>query len=96
MFSLVKFRSNLILQILNAHFFKYFLQAYLETPNAAKCNATGLTKGKYVFKLTVKDNLDNAAESSVEVVVNQDSNSAPVANAGADVLVSINYFSIFG
>ena len=63
-------------------------QATFETPNSAKCNATGLTKGKYVFKLIVKDNLDNAAESSVEVTVNQDSNSAPIANAGADVQVS--------
>lgn len=63
-------------------------QAVLESPSSVRCNATGLTKGKYVFKLVVKDNLDNAAESSVEVTVNQDSNSAPVANAGADVLVS--------
>jgi hypothetical protein len=47
-----------------------------------------LTKGKYIFKLIVKDNLENAVESTVEVTVNQDSNSAPVADAGADVQVS--------
>ena len=69
-------------------FYLLNFQAVLESPSSVRCNATGLTKGKYVFKLVVKDNLDNAAESSVEVTVNQDSNSAPVANAGADVLVS--------
>jgi len=48
-----------------------------------------LTKGKYVFKLVVKDNLGNTDESTVEVTVNQDSNSAPVADAGADVQVTL-------
>ena len=49
---------------------------------AAAANATGLTKGKYDFRLTVKDDLGNADSDDVTVTVAQDENEAPVADAG--------------
>ncbi len=45
--------------------------AIIESSNASKTNVTGLTKGKYTFKLAVRDDLNNSAESTVEVTVNQ-------------------------
>ena len=52
-------------------------------------NVTGLTKGVYTFKLTVKDNLMNRESKTVKVTVNQDSNMAPRANAGDDFHVNM-------
>ena len=65
--------SRLLKNSWNSHISRrcFSLQAVFENSNAAKSNATGLTKGKYVFKLVVKDNLANAAEATVEVTVNQ-------------------------
>ena len=45
-------------------------------------NATGLTKGDYVFSLTVEDDAKNTNTAEVKVQVKQDTNQAPVANAG--------------
>jgi hypothetical protein len=59
-------------------------QPSIEKPNELKTNVTGLTKGKYVFQLTVKDNLGNRDASNVTVTVAQDQNMAPRANAGED------------
>ena len=58
--------------------------ARVENASLAKTNVTGLTKGTYAFKLTVQDNLANKDSSTVNVVVNQDSNMEPRANAGSD------------
>ena len=55
------------------------LQANETLPNA---NATGLTKGDYVFSLTVEDDKQNTNTAQVNVHVRQDTNQAPVANAG--------------
>ena len=56
---------------------------------AAAANATGLTKGKYDFRLTVKDNLGNSDTDDVTVTVAQDENEAPVADAGRDADVTL-------
>lgn len=61
----------------------------LKNPNGPKTNVTGLTKGTYVFKLTVVDSDKNKDSSEVTLVVNQDENSAPVADAGKDVEVTL-------
>ena len=45
-------------------------------------NATGLTKGDYVFSLTVEDGAENKDSAQMTLVVKQDENQAPVANAG--------------
>ena len=47
-----------------------------------KANATGLTKGEYVFSLTVEDAAKNTNTDDMKVQVKQDKNQAPVANAG--------------
>ena len=52
-------------------------------------NASSLTKGKYDFRLTVKDNLGNADTDDVTVTVAQDENEAPVADAGRDADVTL-------
>ena len=65
-------------------------QAVLINKNASKCNATNLTKGNYVFQLTVKDKEENENSAIMGVTVNQDTNSAPKANAG-----KYQFFSIF-
>ena len=64
-------------------------QAVLVNQNASKCNATNLTKGTYVFKLTVKDKEENENSAIMGVTVNQDTNEAPKANAGNDVVVTL-------
>ena len=64
-------------------------QAVLINKNASKCNATNLTKGNYVFQLTVKDKEDNENSAIMGVTVNQDTNTAPKANAGNDVIVTL-------
>lgn len=45
-------------------------------------NATGLTKGDYIFSLTVEDDIHTKNTAKVNVHVRQDTNQAPVANAG--------------
>jgi len=62
-------------------------QASFAFANTSKTNATSLTKGTYQFKLTVKDKDGNEDSKYVSVTVNQDSNAAPVAQAGTDVEV---------
>lgn len=49
-----------------------------------RVNATGLTKGAYVFRLDVKDELGNGDSADTRVEVKQDTNAAPVARAGRD------------
>lgn len=42
-----------------------------ENLNASKTNVTGLTKGTYMFKVTVIDDSNNIASDKVYVLVNQ-------------------------
>ncbi|XP_076032032.1 dyslexia-associated protein KIAA0319-like protein [Oratosquilla oratoria] len=64
-------------------------KAHLLTSNLAKVNVTGLTKGDYVFSLTVWNGEDSKKNSSDEVTVHviQDINVPPKANAGGDFSV---------
>ncbi|XP_073962092.1 dyslexia-associated protein KIAA0319 isoform X2 [Choristoneura fumiferana] len=52
--------------------------------NESVANATALTKGQYVFSLTVLDDNGNSASDNVTVTVTQNKNSPPVANAGGN------------
>ncbi|KAG7312210.1 hypothetical protein JYU34_001679 [Plutella xylostella] len=57
--------------------------------NESVANATGLTKGQYVFSLTVLDDNGNSATDNVTVTVTQNKNSPPKANAGGDQVLSL-------
>ncbi len=63
--------------------------AALINGTGVRANATGLTKGHYAFKLTVKNGQGNSASDVVEVTVTQDQNEAPVAVAGGDYAVAL-------
>ena len=52
-----------------------------------QANATGLTKGDYVFSLTVEDEAKNTNTAELTIHVKQDENQAPVAKAGAPKVV---------
>ena len=68
--------------------------AHVEDLVLIGANASGLTKGKYDFRLTVKDALGNADSDEVTVTVAQDENEAPVADAGRDAEVTLPADSI--
>lgn len=55
--------------------------------NNSITNVTKLTKGSYAFKLTVIDDNGNKDSDIVKVEVTQNSNAAPIANAGGDQVV---------
>lgn len=52
-------------------------------------NATNLKVGKYMFQLTVFDNLNNNASALTNITVKQEQNAPPVANAGGDQTVTL-------
>lgn len=54
----------------------------IQNDSFPQANATGLTKGDYVFSLTVEDGAQNKDSAQMTLVVKQDENQAPVANAG--------------
>ncbi|XP_045183076.2 dyslexia-associated protein KIAA0319-like protein isoform X2 [Mercenaria mercenaria] len=56
----------------------------------AEATASGdIKKGKYVFKLTVKDKEQLTSSATLDVEVKQVQNEAPVADAGGDVVVQL-------
>jgi hypothetical protein len=57
--------------------------------NAAIANATGLVQGIYKYQLTVTDDLGSIGRDTVQVTVNAPVNIAPVANAGADMSITL-------
>jgi hypothetical protein len=66
----------------------------IQTPAAASTSVTGLNAGTYVYRLTVTDNAGATDSDDVQVVVNNStapspSNQAPVANAGADLVLTL-------
>ena len=61
----------------------------ITTPNAAVTNLTGLVQGVYRFRLLVTDNSGASAADTVQVTVNAVPNILPVANAGADVNITL-------
>ena len=69
-------------------------RAAFANASVARANATGLTKGKYNFRLTVEDNLGNEDRDDVAVSVAQDENEAPVADAGKDAEVLLPVKSV--
>ncbi|XP_071451566.1 dyslexia-associated protein KIAA0319-like protein, partial [Hetaerina americana] len=52
--------------------------------SGVKVNATALTKGVYIFRLTVTDGDENKASENVSITVNQPVNAPPKADAGGD------------
>ncbi|TRY71683.1 hypothetical protein TCAL_16200 [Tigriopus californicus] len=70
-------------------------QASFMTNNTGSANATGLTRGVYVFQLEVSDERNNTDQAQVTVTVNQDANSAPVADAGEDFAVTLPVNSVY-
>ncbi len=62
--------------------------ATLTNANTATLSVSGLAAGAYVFRLTVTDNLGTTGTDNVTVTVNA-SNQAPVANAGADKVLTL-------
>ncbi|CAH2043698.1 unnamed protein product, partial [Iphiclides podalirius] len=57
--------------------------------NESLANATALTKGQYVFSLTVLDDNGNSAADNVTVTVTQNKNSPPKADAGGDQVLAL-------
>jgi hypothetical protein len=57
----------------------------ITSPAAPTTTLTGLTQGIYVFRLTVTDNRGGMASDDVRITVN----AAPVANAGADIFITL-------
>ncbi|XP_026726314.1 dyslexia-associated protein KIAA0319 [Trichoplusia ni] len=57
--------------------------------NESVANATSLTKGQYVFSLTVLDDNGNSAYDNVTVTVTQNKNSPPKADAGGDQVLNL-------
>ncbi|MFT3980392.1 MAG: PKD domain-containing protein [Ferruginibacter sp.] len=70
----------------------------LTNPGAATASLSGLTEGIYQYELTVTDNLGATGKDTVKVTVNPVPNNAPVANAGADIVLTLpnNTVSITG
>ncbi len=67
------------------------------TPAQANTSITGLTAGTYVFRLTVTDNIGASSTDDVQVVVNAAPvpvNQAPIANAGADLSITLPVNSV--
>ncbi len=65
--------------------------------SSAVTDITGLTAGVYIFQLKVTDNLGATGTASVQVTVNDAvkvSNIPPVANAGADITVTLPVSSV--
>jgi len=70
----------------------------ISNSSAPGTTVTGLVQGSYSFKLTVTDNDGATASAVVQVTVNRAANIPPVANAGANQVVTlpINSVSLVG
>lgn len=62
--------------------------------SSANLTASGLVQGSYVFRLTVTDNSGLTAADDVVVTVSAASSGAPVANAGADKVITLPTSSV--
>lgn len=63
--------------------------ARVATPDAAKTNVSGLTKGDYVFQLTVWDKNKSTNSSITTITVRQMKNQPPKAYAGGDKIFQL-------
>jgi hypothetical protein len=64
-------------------------QFTIASPTAATSPLNNLAAGVYVFRLKVTDNKGASNEDDVQVTVNAASNQLPVANAGADIAITL-------
>ncbi|ENN76928.1 hypothetical protein D910_07061 [Dendroctonus ponderosae] len=60
-----------------------------ENASLSKTNVTGLTKGVYTLKLSVTDDNNNVANDLTYIIVNQNKNQKPTANAGPDLVLEL-------
>jgi parallel beta-helix repeat protein len=63
--------------------------ATITTPSSYTTTITGLTQGTYVFQLSATDNSGGVNTDVMQVIVNQAANILPVANAGADKVITL-------
>ncbi|KAB0360696.1 hypothetical protein FD754_004852 [Muntiacus muntjak] len=63
--------------------------AQLENANSSVATVTGLQVGTYVFTLTVKDERNLQSQSSVNVIVKEEMNKAPVAKIAGNVVITL-------
>jgi ribosomal protein L14 len=68
--------------------------AAIATPVAAVTQVSGLVQGVYTFQLLVTDNSGATARDTVRIVVVPAGNTAPVANAGADQMITLPVNSV--
>uniref|UniRef100_A0A8C6D9W4 KIAA0319 like n=1 Tax=Moschus moschiferus TaxID=68415 RepID=A0A8C6D9W4_MOSMO len=61
----------------------------LENANSSVATVTGLQVGAYVFTLTVKDERNLQSQSSVNVIVKEEMNKAPVAKIAGNVVITL-------
>lgn len=59
------------------------------TPNGTTTNVTGLIAGVYQFRVTVTDGSGLSSFDDVDITVNAAPNSAPIANAGGNIAVTL-------
>lgn len=63
-------------------------------PNVTKTNVTGLTKGSYVFKVTVTDDNTNIASDNVYIIVNQSKYSLKIETSSLIVTYFYNFINL--
>ncbi|MBC7935642.1 MAG: tandem-95 repeat protein [Rhizobacter sp.] len=61
----------------------------IATPNAATATLSLLVQGVYQYQLTVTDNAGAIGRDTIQVTVNAAPNLAPVANAGANISITL-------
>lgn len=61
----------------------------LENANSSVATVTGLQVGTYVFTLTVRDERNLQSQSSVNVIVKEEMNKAPVARIAGNVVITL-------
>uniref|UniRef100_A0A0A9XPA1 PKD/Chitinase domain-containing protein n=8 Tax=Lygus hesperus TaxID=30085 RepID=A0A0A9XPA1_LYGHE len=64
-------------------------KAELSHFNESSTNVTNLTKGEYIFQLTITDGNGNSVADKVAVTVTQNKNVKPKANAGGDLELTL-------
>lgn len=63
--------------------------AQITGANTAKASVTEMEEGEYVFELTVTDDKGATAKDEVKVIVVSVTNNPPIANAGADLTITL-------
>ncbi|XP_052492869.1 dyslexia-associated protein KIAA0319-like protein homolog isoform X2 [Budorcas taxicolor] len=61
----------------------------LENANSSVATVTGLQVGTYVFTLTVRDERNLQSQSSVNVIVKEEMNKAPIAKIAGNVVITL-------